>query len=151
VRLAFDTSVLVAAVLEPHAHHVRARPWTRAVASGEVDARISWHAAAETWAVLTRLPGALRLAPATATLVIERLLETFRPVGATGDHYRTALRRCTERGLRSGALFDALHLAVAEAERVDGLVTFNGADFERLRGERSPRILVPPDPPAFDA
>ena len=149
MKLAFDTSVLVAAILEGHPHHHRTGPWVRAVTSKQADALISWHAAAETWSVLTRLPGPHRLTPPAAGLVLDRLLEVFRPVEMTGDVYRAAFRRCAERGLRSGALFDALHLLSAEAAGVDGFVTFNRTDFEALRSEGSPEILVPPDPPGF--
>ncbi|MCG8455007.1 MAG: PIN domain-containing protein [Holophagales bacterium] len=148
MKLAYDTSVLVAAVLESHSHHPRARPWARAATSSQVDALISWHAAAETWSVLTRLPGALQLAPAEANLVVDRLLQSFRAVEISGGLYRAAMRRCSERGARSGALFDALHLVVAEAEGAEALLTFNDGDFERLRSETSPRVLLPPDPPS---
>ena len=110
---------------------------------------MAWHAAAETWSVLTRLPGGMRLPPSMATLVVERLLEHFEPIEMSASIYRASIRRCSERGARSGALFDALHLTAAESCSVDGLVTFNADDFERLRSEGSPGILVPPDPPAF--
>jgi len=149
VNLAFDTSFLVAALIEGHVDHPRTLPWTEAVASGEIEARLSWHAAAETWSVLTRLPGTLRVQPSAASLVIDRLLETFEPAALSAATYRAALRRCAEKGLASGAVFDALHLASAEEQEVDGLVTFNGSDFERLRTPRSPEIVVPPHPPAF--
>lgn len=149
MKLAFDTSVLVAALVETHVHHPRTAPWTEAVTSGTVEAEITWHAVAETWSVLTRLPGALRLPPSTASLVIDRMLQTFRPVELSGAIYEAAFRRCAERSLGSGTVFDALHLASAEAREVDGFVTFNGADFEKLRGERSPEIVVPPSPPSF--
>ena len=149
MRLAFDTSVLVAALVEPHPHHQRARPWVQAVTSGGVEGHVSWHALAESWSVLTRLPGTLRLDPATANLVLDRIADHFRLVEVSAAHYRTAMRRCAERALRSGALFDALHLAVAESETVDGFVTFNGVDFERLSKGNSPKILIPPDPPSF--
>jgi predicted nucleic acid-binding protein len=148
MKLAFDTSFLVAAVLDRHPHHARTRPWTRGATQGQLEAQVTWHAAAETWSVLTRLPGGLRLAPASASLVLERLLGAFHPVEISAATYRAAMLRCTERGLRSGALFDALHLSAAESSNVSGFVTFNEDDFLRLRSATSPQILVPPDPPA---
>jgi len=149
VKLAFDTSVLVAALIDSHPHHLRASPWVAAVSSGEVEAEITWHAVAEAWSVLTRLPGPLRLPPSTATIVIERASELFQPVDLTPSVYRSALRRCTEAGAGSGAVFDALHLISAEERGADGMVTFNRNDFERLKTGGSPEIVVPPDPPAF--
>jgi hypothetical protein len=41
-------------------------------------------------------------------------------------------------GLRSGAIFDALHLVAAERAEVDALLTFNLKDFLRF----SPSIRV---------
>ena len=87
------------------------------------------------------------MTPSTASLVVERLLSSFPPVQITGPIYLAAMRRCAEKDLRSGALFDALHLICAESEGVAALVTFNRLDFERLGTSGSPRILVPPDPP----
>lgn len=150
MKLAFDTSVLVAAVLEAHPHHERTRPWIGAVASGDIEGVMSWHAAAETWSVLTKLPGDLRLPAASATMVIDRLMESLHPLEISGPAYREAFKRCGERGARSGAIFDALHLVVAEMEGTDGLVTFNRVDFERLGRNGAPQIVVPPDPPGLD-
>ena len=67
-KACFDTSVLVAALLQQHPHHVRAFP---------------------------------------------RLLTV-------------------QRGLSSGAIYDALHLMGARAAQCDELLTFNGRHFEAL-------------------
>jgi len=148
-KVAFDTSVLVAALVEPHPFHQRAQRWIDAVATGRARGECSWHAVAETWSVLTRLPLEPAVSPALAGMTIERLLSRVEPIPVEGDVYREALRRCSERGLRSGALFDAVHLITAERRRVDAFVTFDRADFERLLVDASPRLVVPPDPPRF--
>jgi predicted nucleic acid-binding protein len=62
--------------------------------------------------------------------------------------YLDAMDRCASKGLRSGAVFDAIHLAAAEGAGVGALVTFNLVDFTRLATAASPKILAPPDPPA---
>lgn len=148
-RIALDTSVMVAALVEPHPSHQRALRWIEAVAAGRAKAECSWHAAAETWSVLTRLPIEPPISPALAEMAVDRLLKKVEPVEMDGETYRDALRRCSERGLRSGALFDALHLVSAERRKVDAFVTFNRTDFERLTVDGSPRLVVPPDPPRF--
>ena len=147
LRLAFDTSVLVAALVEPHPLHSRALPWLEAVTTHAVAGECSWHAVAETWSVLTRLPLEPPVSPALAALAVERLMTVLEVRELTGEVYRAAIRRCAERGVRSGALFDALHLVCAEASGADALVTFNRGDFVRLAVEPGPAILVPPDPP----
>lgn len=147
MRLALDTSVLVAVLVEPHPLHRRVLPWLEAIESGEVGAECSTHALAETWSVLTRLPIEPAISPTMAAVAVERVAELVRVVELDAALYRCAIRRCSERGLRSGALFDALHLVAAEATGAEAFVTFNPGDFERLAADASPRLVVPPDPP----
>lgn len=147
MKVAFDTSVLVAGLIEPHRHHARALPWLRASLAGTLEAECTWHALAETWSVLTRLPIEPAISPPMAELAIQRLLGGIRPLEAKSRTYKAAIRRCTERGLRSGALFDALHLCSAELSGAEAFLTFDTDHFERLSAHATPRIIVPPDPP----
>ena len=147
MTICFDTSVLVAGVVAAHPMHERAFRWIEAAHQRELQGIMTTHASAELWAVLTRLPLAAPLSGAMAAQIVGRLHRAIRPVALTGRHYEAAIRRCAERGQRSGAVFDALHLVVAEAKRCEALVTFNPTDFQRLANPGSPRIVVPPDPP----
>ena len=149
MKVAFDTSVLVAGLHRAHPHHARAVVWIDAVAEGRATGLVTCHALAELWSVLTRLPGAARASPAQALQIVGRVRGVFdvRPLEAAG--YDEALQRCTDRGLSSGVVFDALHLVSAEHADADVLVTFNGADFLRLITLTSPRIAIPKDPPEF--
>lgn len=149
MRLAFDTSVLVPALVAAHPAHGRAIVWVDEAVTGRIDAECTWHAVAETFSVLTRIPLDPPISPAMAEVAIDRLLEYMQTVEIDGETYLCALRRCAQRNLRSGAVFDALHLVSAEIRSADGLVTFNAGDFERLRDESSPPIVVPPEPPRF--
>ena len=146
-RVYFDTSVLVAGLVVPHPHHPRALPWMAAAREARFAGVVSTHAMAETWAVLTRLPIDPPISPPAATLAVERLASFLEAVELQAAAYRAAMVRCTERGARSGALFDALHLAAAEMFGADLLLTFNARDFDRLTLPGSPRIVVPPEPP----
>jgi predicted nucleic acid-binding protein len=148
VKVVFDTSVLVAALLTSHRDHPRAIVWLSAVAAGDIEGAVSVHALGEVWSVLTKLPVTPPIAPAAARLAIGDILSQFETVSLTTRLYVEALDRCVTRGLRSGAIFDALHLATAEAAGAEALVTFNAKDFTRLALPSSPRIVVPPDPPA---
>jgi hypothetical protein len=104
-----------------------------------------------TWSVITRLPVSPHVTAGAAARLVERLVEHVRPLAMTSALDRKAIRRCAERGARSGAIFNALHLAAAEVSRADVFVTLNPGDFERLASERGPRIIVPPDPPRVTA
>jgi predicted nucleic acid-binding protein len=150
MRIAFDTSVLVAALVEPHPLHDRSTPWIEAVSSKRVTGSCTTHALAETWSVLTRIPIEPAISPPMATAVIERLSEVLEIVELGLDAYQMACRRCSEKDVRSGALFDALHLIAAESSGADMLLTFNSKDFQRLEIPGGPAITVPPDPPNCD-
>ena len=148
MKVAFDTSVLVAAVLATHRDHARAVVWLSSVSGGALDGVVSVHALGERWSVLTKLPVSPPISPRTAREAINDVLTQFETVPLTVQIYREALDRCTSKGFRSGAIFDALHLATAEATGAAALLTFNERDFVRLSVSGSPPILVPPDPPA---
>jgi predicted nucleic acid-binding protein len=149
LRVFFDTSVLVAALVGPHPHHGRALPWLEAHGI-KVEAMTSQHALLELWSVLTRLPTAPPLAPALAERMVERLAAKVEVLAASPTLHRQAIHRTAERSLRSGAVFDALHLLTAEGARASAVLTFNTQDFIRLAVEGGPRILLPPDPPRVE-
>jgi predicted nucleic acid-binding protein len=145
VKVAFDTSVIVAALVQEHPAHRRAIWWLR---SEETLTRIaSWHAFAETWAVLTSMPLDPPVSGQVAVTVLERLRPVLTFIAPRANTYRDAASRCSGLGIRSGAIYDAIHLITAEMESADLLLTFNERDFTRLVGSDRPRIVVPPDPP----
>jgi predicted nucleic acid-binding protein len=148
MKVAFDTSMLVAAMLATHRDHARAVVWLSAVSSGTLEGVVSVHVLGELWSVLTRLPVSPPISPSSAQQAVNEVLARFEMVPLTVQIYRDALERCTSKGLRSGAIFDALHLATAEAAGAGAIVTFNERDFARLSVATSPSVVVPPDPPA---
>ncbi len=147
MKVGFDTSVIVAAVLESHPHHLRAAWWLRGLEKLERIA--SWHAYAEAWSVLTALPIEPRVSGEVAAAVLERLRRVIRFLPPRSATYPAAALRCSARSLRSGAIYDALHLVTAEAEKADLFLTFNVEDFVRLSEPEGPRIVAPPDPPGM--
>jgi predicted nucleic acid-binding protein len=147
VKVAIDTSVIVAAVVEGHPHHARASWWLRA--RQNVERIASWHAYAESWAVLTALPIEPRVSGDVAAAVLERVRRSTRFVSARQATYPTAVSRCNARALRSGAVYDALHLVTAEQEAAELFLTFSVEDFLRLAEPGGPRIIAPPDPPGM--
>jgi len=147
MKVCFDTSVVVPALVTGHPSHPRAFAWLEAAAQGKLEGMVAWHGVAETWSVLTRLPIVPAVTARAAEALLESLLKTCKPITMAPKIYQEALRRSTDRGVRSGALFDALHLVAAEHASADAFITFNVGDFNRLSKPGGPRILVPPDPP----
>jgi predicted nucleic acid-binding protein len=151
VKIAFDTSVVIAGSLVGHVHAERASVWLDAARQRRFDARVTSHGLAEAWATLSALPIEPRLAPATVLRLVERFQQHVAVLELTWDDYRRAIERCADRGLRSGAVYDALHLVAAERWDADVMLTFNVRHFERLSASERPRIAAPPDPPGLEA
>lgn len=147
MKVAFDSSVIIAGAHDMHPHHRRAIIWIDAVFEQRITGMITWHALAEIWSVLTRMPMPARLSPEQAMRVVRRIQGRFQLQLLDSGVYNEALQRCTDRGFVSGVVFDALHLVGAEHMGADVLVTFNAADFRKLASPASPRIVIPPDPP----
>lgn len=147
MKVAFDTSVLVAGSIQAHPEFGRSAAWLDAVDRGEVELTWTVHAYAEAWSVLTRLPLVERLDPSAVSSVLESLISLRSPLELTMSDYIDAALRCAEAGVRSGAIFDALHLVAAERAGVECILTLNVKDFDRL----SPRIrvLFPPETPVL--
>jgi predicted nucleic acid-binding protein len=147
VKVALDTSVIVAALVEAHPNHGRASWWLRP--RRKLERIASWHAYAEAWAVLTALPIEPRVSGEVAAAVLERARRWVGFVAPRSATYPSAVGRCNARALRSGAVYDALHLVTAEAEAAELFLTFNLEDFTRLSEPGGPRIVAPPDPPGM--
>jgi predicted nucleic acid-binding protein len=131
--LALDTSVAVPLLLRTHLAHASVTRWwqRRAVA-------LSGHALAETYSVLTRLPGDLRLEPLDAArLIAERFAP---PLLASPDTLRRLPEVLSSKGIAGGAVYDAL-VAVAALDNGADLATRDGraaATYEAL----GVRVLV---------
>lgn len=143
VRVLLDTSVLVPALYTGHLEHGAARLYLDRARAGEIHVSVSTHALAETYATLTALPVAPRLAPADAErLIQDRLLAVSEVVPLDADDYSAVLARVAGLGLASGAVYDALHVRAAEKAGCDEVVTFNGRDFRRFPPAPPTRLVV---------
>jgi toxin FitB len=113
--VAVDTSVAVPLLVRTHQHHRTVVTWW----AGR-DIALSGHALAETYSVLTRLPGDLRLAPADAArLVKTRFAAPFLLSAAKQRALPAMLSRL---GIAGGAVCDAL-VALAAVEHGADLAT----------------------------
>ena len=113
--LGVDTSVAVPLLVQTHTAHTAVVHWWdgREIA-------LSGHALAETYSVLTRLPGNLRLAPADAArLIAERFVE---PLILESEAARCLPDVLSRLGIAGGAVYDAL-VALAAREHGASLAT----------------------------
>jgi predicted nucleic acid-binding protein len=116
--LALDTSVAVPLLVQTHQHHAAIVSWW-----GGREIALSGHALAETYSVLTRLPGDLRLAPVDAArLLKERFVAPLLLGQATASQIPEMLGRL---GVAGGAVYDAV-VALAAVEHGATLATRDG-------------------------
>ena len=113
--LGVDTSVAVPLLVRTHTAHAAVVRWW---AGREV--ALSGHALPETYSVLTRLPGDVRLAPADAArLIAERFVE---PLVLGPEAARRLPAVLSRLGIAGGAVYDAL-VALAAVEHGASLAT----------------------------
>ena len=92
-RVLFDTSVLVAAMLEEHPHHSECFAWLQRVISEEIEGLISIHSIAELYSVLTRFPRSPRINPGLAQQLLRQNLNKFEKVALTVEDYEATVAK----------------------------------------------------------
>jgi predicted nucleic acid-binding protein len=133
VKVLFDTSVLVAAIVEGHPEHQRCLPWLQRARAGHVEFLVAAHTLAELFAVLSSYPTRPRLSPELAfRLVHENVGARARAVALTGGDYVAVVRGAAERSLAGGVVYDGLVARAAQKAGVARLLTLNPRDFLRV-------------------
>ena len=133
MKVCFDTSTLVAALIQQHPHHSLAFPHLKKVHQGAVKGCLTTHGLAELFATLTALPLKPRLSPTDAQQLIEKsVLSYFTVIPLDVGSYEEALRLVVAQNLASGAVYDALHLTGARAMNCNTLLTLNLRHFRAL-------------------
>ena len=112
---AVDTSVAVPLLVASHPRHAMVSTWATDRLLG-----LAGHALAETYSVLTRLPGDARVNPADAVALIDENFAQSLPLGVRAA--RAAHRELARRGICGGATYDGL-VALAASEHGAVLVT----------------------------
>jgi len=144
MKTLFDTSVLVAAIVEPHPMHCRALPWLQRAKMGEFAFFLASHTLAELYAVLTTLPLKPKISPLTAWRLVHDNVETAaRLISLSPSEYKTTVKQMSELGLTGGIIYDALIVKAAKKSKVERLLTFNFDDFMRVWPDGENFIYIP--------
>src|SRR5690554_1567171 len=132
-RTALDSSVVIPALLTWHEHHERALAVVVAARSAASGAILPLPALIESFAVMTRLPPPMRLAPTVAWTLLEAAFAQHTTIAALdGAAAWSMLAALPQIGVSGGATFDAHVLACAKQAGAVRLATFNLKDFQRL-------------------
>jgi toxin FitB len=115
VTVAIDTSVAVPLLVRSHHDHAAVVRWW----NGQ-EVALSGHALAETYSVLTRLPGDARLAPADAARLLDARFAA--PLVLSSSQARQLPETLSRLGIAGGAVYDAV-VALAAKEQGATLAT----------------------------
>jgi len=144
MKILFDTSVVIAALVESHPMHQRAFPWLKRAKEHHFEMIIAGHTIAELYAVLSTLPIRPRISPAAAWRLIHENIETIgKIVSLTAAEYSSVIKKISERGMVGGITYDALIAKVAEKSRVEKLLTLNFDHFMRVWPDGEKIVISP--------
>jgi len=130
MRVLFDTSVLIAAIVEAHPRHPESFLWLQKCKRGEISLLVSAHTLAELYAVLTVLPVQPRITPSIAIHVIENdIIRLADVITLNKIDYIAILRQTSELNLTGGKIYDALIARAAIKARVSKVLTLNKEHF----------------------
>lgn len=112
MTLALDTSVAIPLLVQTHQAHAAVVRWW-----ADREVALSGHALVETYSVLTRLPGDLRVAPPDAARLLR---ERFGQPLLLGSEVSERLPEVLSRfGIAGGAVYDALVALAAVGHGAD--------------------------------
>ena len=144
MKILFDTSVIVSALIESHPSHERAFPWLKKARAKEYDLIVAAHTIAELYAVLSTLPIKPRISPLIARKLISENIETVgKIISLTPREYITVIKQISELGLAGGITYDALIAKVAQKANVEKLLTLNVDHFTRVWPDGDKLIVMP--------
>jgi len=144
MKILFDTSVIVSALIESHPSHERAFPWLKKARAKEYDLIVAAHTIAELYAVLSTLPIKPRISPLIARKLISENIETVgKIISLTPREYITVIKQISELGLAGGSTYDALIAKVAQKANVEKLLTLNVDHFTRVWPDGDKLIVMP--------
>jgi predicted nucleic acid-binding protein len=144
MKTLFDTSVIIAALVESHPMHKRAFPWLKMAKAKKFEMIVASHTIAELYAVLSTLPIKPRISPLNARKLISENIEPIgKIVSLTPEEYKSVINQISELALVGGITYDALIAKVAKKLKVERLLTLNIDDFHRVWPDGHKVITLP--------
>lgn len=142
MRILFDTSILVAAILSGHSRHLACLPLLQKAQIQQTNGLISVHTLAELYSSLTRIPQT-KITPTLAQELIYSNLQNFERVPLTDEDYQAAIDLMVQNQLPGGGIFDALIAQTALKAQADILLTLNPKHFTRLGSAIASKVETP--------
>ncbi len=144
MKIFFDTSILIPALIPYHPEHSRPKGWLQNIQKGQFSGVISTHILAEVYTNLTRYPIQPKMSPQESGEIIDdEILAHFELVPLDTQDYLAVIRHLADSNLSGAVTYDALHLHAAQKAQVDQILTFNKRDFERIYPNLISKIIIP--------
>ncbi len=136
----FDSSVLVAAMIEDETHHEACAEALRTAETGFV----ATHSLAECFAILSGGRLAAKLTPGDAARMVRvNVIDRLTPITLTSDEYAQVIESAEAAGVRGGAIYDLLLLAAARKCKANEILTLNLRHFLAFAPDLAGRIKQP--------
>jgi predicted nucleic acid-binding protein len=140
MKVYFDSSALIAAMVAEEIHHERAAE----ALSESNDGFTSNHALSEVFATLTGGRLSLQLSPSEAAQVIDHnVLDRLTIIDLNTADYRRAISDSQAVGARGGGIFDMLHLQAARRGKAQRIFTINVRHFQAFAPDLTDQIRLP--------
>jgi predicted nucleic acid-binding protein len=140
VKIYFDTSALIAAMIEEEGHHQAA---LKALSDCEQGFTAS-HTLAEVFSTLTGGRLEVQLSPKEAGQIVEaNVIQRLQILNLTVDDYKLAMQNSESVGARGGAVYDMLHLQAARRGKANRILTINVRHFQIFAPDLRDRITLP--------
>ena len=144
MKILFDTSLIIAALVESHPMHIRAFPWLKKAKAKDFELVVASHTIAETYAVLSTLPIKPRISSSVAwRLISENIVSISKIVSLTPAEYSFTIKQISELGLAGGITYEALIAKVAQKSKVERMLTLNLEHFTRVWPDGEKIISLP--------
>jgi predicted nucleic acid-binding protein len=143
VKVFFDTSVLLAASLIQHEHHLPS-----AAAYLKADKKTGCcaaHSLAEVYSGLTRMPGSQRMSSDQALLLLDQFRQRMTIITLDEEDYYSAITIAVAEGIVGGTIYDALLAKCALKASATIIYTWDLEHFLRLGPEVARRVRTPGD------
>ena len=140
----FDTSVIVAGLIEAHPFHEKSNSWLGKIVSKKEKGFISSHTLAELYSSLTTIPVVPKLRPDQVMhLLEESILKYFGIYEFKKEDYVNILKESSLYSLKGGMIYDALHIHAAKKIKAKTILTLNLKHFQLIWPEGKKIIKSP--------
>ncbi|MEX0661138.1 MAG: type II toxin-antitoxin system VapC family toxin [Balneolaceae bacterium] len=140
----FDSSALVALLVQDHPKYDYAVSTFERLIENKSDFYICAHSLSETYRTLTWGRGYLTFTANKAYEIIQKsVYPTFKIVDLNQEDYNRVLLRMKNEKLTGAIIYDGLISQAATKVNADYLVTFNAKDFQRVFPENGADLIIP--------